>query len=111
MQKNEPIKGSTPMLVLRLLSQQPMHGYEIIKSMEAASSGVFTLNEGTLYPILHALERDSLVAAQWEGDTNRRRKVYALTPQGGKALREKQHEWERARDAVDAVMGGESHAY
>ncbi len=111
MQKNEPIKGSTPMLVLRLLSQRPMHGYEIIKTIEVASSGVFTLNEGTLYPILHSLEREGLVTAHWEGDTNRKRKVYALTPQGGKALREKQQEWERARNAVDAVMGGESHAY
>lgn len=111
MKKGELIAGSTTMLVLRLLERKPMHGYEIIKTMEAASSGVFTLNEGTLYPILHLLENEGYVQAEWEGETNRKRKVYAITPKGGKVLMEKQQEWERIRNAVDAVMGGVNHAY
>jgi DNA-binding PadR family transcriptional regulator len=108
--KNELISGSTTMLVLRLLERNPMHGYEIIKTMESASKGVFELNEGTLYPILHGLESEGYVCSEWEGDTKRRRKVYTLTQKGGGYLREKQHEWEKVRDAVDTVMGGLEYA-
>lgn len=109
MKKNELITGSTTMLVLRLLEKKPMHGYEIIKAMEAASSGVFMLNEGTLYPILHALENEGYVEAAWVGDTNRKRKVYSITPRGSGSLAEKRREWSRVRDAVDSVLGGENY--
>jgi len=110
LKKNELITGSTTMLVLRLLEKKPMHGYEIIKTMETASSGVFSINEGTLYPILHLLENDGYVLAEWEGDTRRKRKVYTITPKGSGSLKEKQQEWERIRDAVDLVLRGESYA-
>jgi PadR family transcriptional regulator PadR len=111
MKKSDPVAGSTTMLVLSLLERKPMHGYEIIKTMEAASIGVFLLNEGTLYPILHGLEHEGYVQAEWEGDTNRKRKVYTITPKGAGGLKEKRREWEKARNAVDAVLGGAEHAY
>lgn len=111
MKKSDLVTGSTTMLVLSLLEKKPMHGYEIIKTMDAASSGVFMLNEGTLYPILHALESDGYVQAEWEGDTNRKRKVYTLAPKGGGYLKEKRKDWEKVRAAVDAVMGGSEYAY
>ncbi len=111
MKKNDLISGSTTMLVLSLLEKKSMHGYEIIKTMEAASSGMFLLNEGTLYPILHLLENEGYVQAAWEGDTNRKRRVYTITPKGIGGLKEKRREWEKTRNAVDTVLGGTEYAY
>lgn len=106
MKSSELIKGTTGMLVLKLLSSSPMHGYEIIKEMEHESKGIFTLQEGTLYPVLHALEAEGFLEAVWEGDTGRKRKVYSITQKGSKELLSKQNEWSKVRNAVDLVMGG-----
>lgn len=106
MKSNELIKGTTGMLILKLLSASPMHGYEIIKKMDQQSKGVFTLQEGTLYPVLHALESAGLLEAVWEGDTGRKRKVYSITQKGVKELQSKHKEWNTVREAVDFVMGG-----
>lgn len=106
----ELVKGSAGMLVLKLLAQAPMHGYEIIKKMEKRSLGVFSLKEGTLYPILHALEAEGLTSAQWEGDTGRKRKVYSITAKGVKRLKEKHEEWNTVKVAVDRIMEGAQYA-
>lgn len=110
MKTGELVKGSAGMLVLKLLAEAPMHGYEIIKKMEERSQGIFALKEGTLYPILHALEAETLVSAEWEGETNRKRKVYHITPKGEKALKEKHAEWDTVKGAVDRIMGGVQYA-
>ena len=104
------VKGTTGMLVLRLLAGTPMHGYEIIRKMDALSEGVFSLKEGTLYPVLHALEAENLLEAVWEGETGRRRKIYHITKKGLKRLREKHTEWEKVKGAVDKIMGGVQYA-
>jgi DNA-binding PadR family transcriptional regulator len=105
MKTGELVKGTTGMLVLRLLAATPMHGYEIIRKMEALSEGVFSLKEGTLYPVLHALEAEELLEAVWEGETDRKRKVYHVTKKGLNRLREKHAEWETVKGAVDRIMG------
>lgn len=110
MKTGELVKGTTGMLVLRLLAGTPMHGYEIIRKMEALSEGVFTLKEGTLYPVLHALEADELLEAVWEGETDRKRKVYRVTRKGLMQLSEKHTEWETVKGAVDKIMGGAQYA-
>lgn len=110
MKTGELVKGSAGMLVLKLLSEAPMHGYEIIKKMEERSLGVFSLKEGTLYPVLHALEAEGLTIAEWEGETNRKRKVYSITPKGTKRLKEKHEEWETVKVAVDRIMEGAQYA-
>lgn len=98
-------KGSTVILILTLLDQRPMYGYEMIKEIEDRSSGVFTFKEGTLYPILHTLENENMVEAYWvDTDGGRKRKYYRITKQGRLHLKEKQEEWKTFRTAVDKVL-------
>lgn len=101
----ELLKGSTVGLVLKMLEQKDMYGYEIIKEMELKSGGVFEFKEGTLYPILHTLEADGMVLAYWEVKDSRKRKYYQITPKGQKQLLEKKKEWNLFRNAVDGVLG------
>lgn len=104
-------KGSTTTLVLSVLSGAPMHGYQMVKELERRSKGLLTFKEGTLYPVLHTLERDGLIVATWEADGGRERKVYQLTEQGRGELCRRATEWQEFRAAVDAVMGGGVVAY
>ena len=106
-QEKGALPGSTTMLVLSLLRQREMYGYEIIEELERRSNQVFRLKEGTLYPILHGLEKDKLVAArEQETPEKRRRRYYRITAAGLRALEEKQAEWETYARAVTAVLAG-----
>ena len=70
-------------LIIRLLQERPMHGYELCKEIESRSSGFFTFKHGTLYPLLHKLESDGLVTSQWaQFDSGKPRKTYTLTTKG-----------------------------
>jgi len=101
----ELLKGSTVILILKLINKKPMYGYEMIKEMEEKSNGVFTLKEGTLYPILHTLEAKGLVEAYWgEGSGNRPRKYYRIMEEGRTSLKEKEEEWTTFRSAVDNIL-------
>ncbi|MBD7911640.1 PadR family transcriptional regulator [Clostridium cibarium] len=101
----ELLKGSTVILILSLLDQRPMYGYEMIKEMEVKSEGVFTLKEGTLYPILHSLEAEGMVECYWtKTDGGRKRKYYKITKNGREYAKEKQKEWKIFRSAVDKVI-------
>jgi PadR family transcriptional regulator PadR len=103
----ELMKGSTVILVLTVLSRREKYGYELIKEIEHTSEGVFHLREGTLYPILHALESDGLVESSWVGEAGtRQRKYYRITRQGRAVLRKKREEWASFRSAVDRVLFG-----
>jgi PadR family transcriptional regulator PadR len=102
---SELIKGSTDMLVLSLLEEKTMYGYEIIKEMENKSEGIFELKEGTLYPLLHKLEDEGLLESQWgNGDGNRKRKYYRITPKGKRAIAEKKKEWGVYTKAVKRIL-------
>lgn len=103
----ELLKGSTVILILSLLEQKPMYGYEMIKEIDKKSNGVFAFKEGTLYPILHSLEIDGMIESYWdEGEGNRKRKYYKITSQGRLHIKEKKEEWETFRSAVDQVIKG-----
>lgn len=99
--------GSMSMLVLALLKEKEMYGYQIIEELERRSNKVFQLKEGTLYPVLHGLEKDRLVAAR-EAETvkGRVRRYYAITPKGLRALEEKKAEWQTFSSAVTAILAG-----
>lgn len=102
-----PMPGSTTLLVLALLKNREMYGYEIIEELERRSNQVFKLKEGTLYPILHGLEKDRLVTArQAEAPSGRVRRYYRITKEGLKALEDKKAEWTVFSDAVTAVLAG-----
>ena len=81
-------KHVNELLVLGALRKGPMHGYQIALEVEALSSGVFELQHGTLYPILHRLEREGLIAGEWDRASGRRRRQYALTRAGRRHLGE-----------------------
>lgn len=98
---------STAMLILKLLEEEDMYGYQMIRKLEERSNQVFSLKEGTLYPILHSLEEQEAVESyEQKAQTGRMRKYYRLTKKGGKLLRQKQEEWESYEKAVRGVMGG-----
>ena len=79
----ELVKGTTVPIVLELLGEREMYGYEIVKIVNARTDGVFEWKEGTLYPCLHRLEGDGLIRSHWrEAPTGKQRKYYALTAAG-----------------------------
>lgn len=104
----ELLKGSTTTLVLSLLNSRPMYGYEIIKVIELKSNGIFSFKEGTLYPILHALEGEAMIESYWsESEGSRKRKYYKITEKGNLHMKEKKQEWSLFSGAVDKILGEE----
>lgn len=98
------ISGSTSMLLLRLLEDKDMYGYEMIETLEKKSNNVFTLKAGTLYPLLHSLEEKSYLTS-YESEVNgKMRKYYSITKNGKKFLKSKKEEWEEYRTAVANVL-------
>lgn len=98
---------STAMLLLKLLEEEDMYGYQMIRKLEERSNQVFSLKEGTLYPILHSLEEQEAVEGyERQAETGRMRKYYRLTKKGGKLLQRKREEWETYEKAVHDVMKG-----
>lgn len=101
----ELLKGSTSTLILGLLENESMYGYQIIKEILLKSNGVFEFKEGTLYPILHSLEKDDFVKSFWcKSNEGRRRKYYKITAEGKKHLAQKKQEWDTFKKAVDTIV-------
>ena len=101
------LPGGTAMLVLALLKARKMYGYEIIEELEKRSNQVFQLKEGTLYPILHSLEKEKLVTARdQETPSGRKRRYYHITAAGLQALDAKKEEWQTFSQAVTAILAG-----
>jgi PadR family transcriptional regulator PadR len=86
--------GSTAVMILRLLTDEAMYGYQMVKELQARSDGYFEMEQGTLYPALHRLERDGLVRSEWQiaGD-GPPRKYYHITDAGRAALLESVEQW------------------
>ena len=100
-------QGSAAMLVLALLKKEEMYGYQMIEALAQRSGEVFRMKEGTLYPILHSLEREGLVtAAERAAPSGRQRRYYRITAAGLRALEEKEREWTVYAGAVTAVLAG-----
>ena len=101
------LSGNTTMLILKLLEEKDMYGYQIIETLATRSDDTFRLKTGTLYPILHGLENDGIVTSYDEtADNLRVRKYYRLTSQGKGLLAEKKIEWDAYAQAVSRVMDG-----
>ena len=104
MKKKQSIEH-TQLLVLSLLAGEDMYGYQMIVELARRSDHTFEMKEGTLYPVLHGLEKDGLVEAyQQEAPTGRMRKYYHLTRKGGLALKTEAEGWKTYSDAVNAVL-------
>lgn len=102
----ELLKGTADTLVLSAFAEGEKYGYQVVKELQQRSEGFFRLKEGTLYPILHRLERQGLLSARWETMANgSERRYYELTPKGQSVLGDKLQEWERFSEAVGRVTG------
>lgn len=107
MSQAELLKGNAVMLILRIISIEQRHGYDIIKELERRSEGVFKFKEGTLYPILHSLEAEKYIHSRWEDtESRRRRKYYSITPSGKDELIRRTVEWREFAKSIDTVMEG-----
>lgn len=102
--KKELTKGSHTMLVLSVLAKEDMYGYQIIKTLSIRSENVFEMNEGTLYPILHSLEKDELLEAYTCEVDGRKRKYYKITDKGLKELENQKEEWSIFSASVSKVL-------
>ncbi len=100
------LSGSTPMLVLSLLRSGDKYGYEMVEELARRSDDTFQLKEGTLYPLLHSLEKEKLVSSYSKtAPSGRERKYYRLTDSGRRQLEVKEKEWHLFSSSVNAVLG------
>jgi PadR family transcriptional regulator PadR len=99
-------KGSVRALILSLLQEQPMYGYQLSKELQRRSKGYFEFKEGTLYPALHRMEKEGLLRGEWQVvEEGPSRKFYHLTEQGRAELARSQQEWTTFADRLLAVLG------
>lgn len=109
--RTELMKGSIIPVVLALLRDRPMYGYEMVRLVDARTNGQMQWREGTLYPTLHTLEQAGLISAQWKdaptatGGT-RQRKYYKLTRSGRAEMVRRTAEWADFSNAVNAAIEG-----
>lgn len=101
------MSGSTTLLILSLLAEGEKYGYEIISELAERSDRTFELKEGTLYPLLHSLERDKCVeSVEKQSPQGRTRKYYHITKKGKGLLEEKEREWKLFSTKVNQVVYG-----
>lgn len=99
------LSGSTPMLVLSLLKDGDKYGYQMVEELAKRSDDTFQLKEGTLYPLLHTLEKQGYVTSYtMTTERGRERKYYRLTDSGLRQLEHKEQEWRLFSEKVNAVL-------
>jgi PadR family transcriptional regulator PadR len=99
------LRSSLDLLILKALSWGPRHGYAVAEWVEHATEDALSLEEGTLYPALHRLERKGWVQSEWGvSDANRRAKFYKLTTAGRAQFRSQAPAWHRYADAIAAAL-------
>ena len=99
------IQGTLDLLILKTLSLDPMHGFGIARRIEQVTQGVFRVNPGSLLLAFRRLEREGLVVAEWQAtENNRRARVYRLTENGRRQLKEERRDWERRSAAIAKLL-------
>jgi PadR family transcriptional regulator PadR len=99
------VQGALDIILLKILTLEPMHGWAISERLKQVSSGVLQVSEGSLYPALHKLEQEGWITAKWQAtEVNRRGKFYSLTPLGRKALTRESAHWDRLSSAISHVL-------
>ncbi|MHC4878307.1 MAG: PadR family transcriptional regulator [Planctomycetota bacterium] len=103
--KKTILDGNVETMLLAILDRAPSYGYEIVRLLNEQSSGVLSLGEGTVYPVLHRLEKRKLISSFWEKtDSGRPRKYYRLTKAGTKLLAENRQQWASLVQVMDAFL-------
>ncbi|MFY0568897.1 PadR family transcriptional regulator [Archangium lansingense] len=99
------LQGSLDVLILKTLSWGPKHGYAVVRWIQQVTGDALVVEEGSLYPALHRLERKEWIASEWGvSENNRRAKFYSLTPAGRQQLRAQTANWQRFAEAVSRVL-------
>ncbi|HLD21476.1 MAG TPA: PadR family transcriptional regulator [Patescibacteria group bacterium] len=101
---SELIKGSTKNLILAILREEELYGYQIVKTIREKSGKSLEFGEGSIYPALHALKKEKYLASRWAEENGRKRKYYFLTKEGKKALKQQILEWKEFSGAVNKVL-------
>jgi DNA-binding PadR family transcriptional regulator len=102
--EGELLKGHLDLLLLGILRDEPRHGYAVISELRDRTDGTFDLTEGTVYPALHRLQDNGLLASDWDNVAGRRRRVYRITDAGRVALAGAHRRWRDFAGAVDTVL-------
>jgi transcriptional regulator len=101
----ELLQGTLDMIILQTLRWGPQHGYAVAQMIRARSSDTLQVETGSLYPALHRLAKQRLIAADWETSENGQRvRVYRLTAAGKKRLMAERSKWERMAEAIAAIF-------
>ena len=102
----ELLQGTLEVMILKTLSHGPNHGYGIARRIRQTSGDVLTIEEGSLYPALHRLEKRGCLTSTWQpSESNRRAKYYRLTARGRKQLGAEETRWSILSRAVSNVLG------
>src|ERR1700751_1131355 len=103
--KSDLPQGTLDMLILRVVSPGPIHGYAIAQRIQQISRDVLQVQQGSLYPALHRLENRGLLAAEWKAsDTGRDAKYYRLTAKGQTELKSETESWKQLAKAVRLIL-------
>lgn len=107
MDKLDIPQGTLDLMILTILTREPMHGYGISQRLAVLSHDQFQVNPGSLFPSLYRLEQDGKLKAEWQAtENNRRAKYYRLTAAGKKQLEQQREKWNRVSFAVASVLEG-----
>ena len=103
--KSDLLQGTLDMLILKIVALGPIHGYGIAQRIRQISKEVLQVQQGSLYPALHRLEKRGWLSAEWgEAETGREAKFYALTKVGRKQLQAEAANWDRLSEAVAMIL-------
>jgi PadR family transcriptional regulator PadR len=111
--KTQFLKGCTRTIVLKVLSERPMYGYEIASVLSERSESIFDLGQGTLYPLLYSLEKKGLIRVSSKGQNGsggRKRLYYELTPKGRRVLEQDVETWVSIEKGMKLVLGEPTYA-
>ena len=100
------MNGVPELLILRLLAQQEMYGYEIVQAVRSRTDAVITIGEGVVYPVLHGLERDGALKSRRKRVAGRSRVYYAVTRDGSRRLADLSETWTNLAGAIQKMLAG-----
>jgi PadR family transcriptional regulator PadR len=99
------VQGTLDLLILKMLANEPMHGWAIAQRIRVMSNEVLQVGQSALYPALHKLEQQGWIEGEWKiSENNRRAKFYALTRAGRKTLAKEAQQWERLAAAISLIV-------
>jgi PadR family transcriptional regulator, regulatory protein PadR len=106
LQKTDLLQGTLDMLILKIVALGPIHGYGISQRIRQISKEVLNVQQGSLYPALHRLEKRGWLVAQWgDSENGRQAKFYQLSREGRKQLSREEETWQRLAEAVTLILG------